>query len=238
MSTAASEEDSMASKCLAFCQALVSQGQVFNFSLSIGSDFTFSLDTRSKAFESQGNKKKPSPSTLRRNARRRAEFMAKKQQIPPSRISNGEAVQTSTVFPCDQCDYLGASEKGLKQHARMKHRKAEATPSSPEALRSKGESSRSLIGSPLPLHNRGENCPNCDGPFSPGHQCRDEEKAGEDDGSDSEEEESDEDSEPPGDFDPPPVLTLLQTLSSLTDDDQKRAVLALQLQLNSIIDNK
>ena len=100
------------------------------------------------------------------------------------------------------------------------------------------ESSRSLIGSPLPLYNREENCRNCDGPFSPGHQCGDEEKAGEDDGSDSEEEESDEDSEPPGDFDPPPVLTLLQTLSSLTDDDQKRAVLALQLQLNSIIDNK
>ena len=228
----------MASKCLAFCQALVSQGQVFNFSLSIGSDFTFSLDTRSKASGSQ-RKKKPSPSTIRRNAKRRAEFMAKKQQMPPSRISNdGEAVQTSTVFPCDQCDYLGASEKGLKQHARMKHRKAEATPASPEALRSKGESSRSLIGSPLPLHNREENCRNCDGPFSPGHQCGDEEKAGEDDGSDSEEEESDEDSEPPGDFDPPPVLTLLQTLSSLTDDDQKRAVLALQLQLNSIIDNK
>ena len=165
--------------------------------------------------------------------------MAKKQQMPPSRTSNaGAAEQASTVFPCDQCDYLGASEKGLKQHARMKHKKAEATPASPEALRSKEESSRSLIGSPLPLYNREENCRNCDGPFSPGHQCRDEEKAGEDDGSDSEEEESDEDSEPPGDFDPPPVLTLLQTLSSLTDDDQKRAVLALQLQLNSIIDNK
>ena len=55
MCTAASGEDSMASKCLAFCQTLVSQGQVFNFSLSIGSDFTFSLDTRSKAFESQVN---------------------------------------------------------------------------------------------------------------------------------------------------------------------------------------
>ena len=142
------------------------------------------------------------------------------------------------MLPCNQCDYLGASEKGLKQHVRMKHKKAEATPVSPEALRSTEKSSRSLIGSPLPLHNREENCRNCDGPFSPGHQCRDEEKAGEDDGSDSEEEESDEDSEPPGDFDPPPVLTLLQTLSSLTDDDQKRAVLALQLQLNSIIDNK
>ena len=196
------------------------------------------LDTRSKAFESQVNKKKLSPSTVRRNARRRAEYLAKKQQIPPSQISNGEAEQTSTVFPCDQCDYLGASEKGLKQHARMKHKKAEATPAPPEALRSSEESSRSLVGSPLPLYNKEENCRNSDGPFSPGHQCGDEEKGGEDDGSDSEEEESDEDSEPPGDFDPPPVLALLQTLSSLTDDDQKRAVLALQLQLNSIIDNK
>ena len=227
MSTAASGEDSMASKCLAFCQTLVSQGQVFNFSLSIGSDFTFSLDTRSKAFESQVNKKKLSPSTVRRNARRRAEYLAKKQQIPPSRISNGEAVQTSTVFPCDQCDYLGASEKGLKQHARMKHRKAEATPSSPEALRSKGESSRSLIGSPLPLHNREENCQNCDGPFSPGHQCGDVEEV-EDDAvdSDSEEEESyNEDLEPP--------VVRLRTLSSLSDDDQKRAALDMLSQLNS-----
>ena len=238
MSTAASGEDSMASKCLAFCQMLVSQGQVFNFSLSIGSDFTFSLDTRSKASESQ-RKKKPSPSTIRRNARRRAEFMAKKQQIPPSWISNdGEAVQTSAVFPCDQCDYLGASEKGLKQHARMKHKKAEATPAPPEALRSSEESSRSLVGSPLPLYNKEENCRNCDGPFSPGHQCGDVEESEPDDGSDNEEGESDEDLEPPEDFDPPPVLTLLQTLSALSDDDQKRAVIALQLQLNSIINNK
>ena len=219
MSTAASGEDSMASKCLAFCQTLVSQGQVFNFSLSIGSDFTFSLDTRSKAFESQVNKKKLSPSTVRRNDRRRAEY-------PPSQISNGEAVQTSTVFPCDQCDYLGASEKGLKQHARMKHKKAEATPASPDALRSTEESSRSLIGSPLPLHNREENCQNCDGPFSPGHQCGDVEEV-EDDAGDSEGEESyNEDLEPP-------VVRLLRTLSSLSDDDQKRAALDMLSQLNS-----
>ena len=94
--------------------------------------------------------------------------MAKKQQIPQSWISNdGEAVQTSTVFPCDQCDYLGASETGLKQHVTMKHKKAEGTP----ALRSQEESSRSVISSPLPLHNKEENCQNCDGTFSPGHQC-------------------------------------------------------------------
>ena len=211
MSTAASGVDSLASKCLAFCQALVSQGQVFNFSLSIGSDFTFSLDTRSKDFESQVNKKKPSPSTQRRNARRRAEFMAKKQQIPPSRTSiDGEAVQASAVFPCEQCDYLGASEKGLKQHVRMKHKKAKATPASPEVLRSK-EESRSLIGSPHSLHTREENCQNCDEPFTPGHQCGDEEEAEDD------EEESDEEPEPP----------------LVSSNDENRAILGMLLHLNA-----
>ena len=84
------DSTSLASKCMAFCQTLASQGQVFNFSLSIGPDFSFSLDTRSKAVKTQETKKRSSPSTLRRNARRRAEFNAKKQQISPSRISSGE----------------------------------------------------------------------------------------------------------------------------------------------------
>ena len=35
-------------------------------------------------------KKRASPSTLRRNARRRAEFKSKKQQSSPSRISSGD----------------------------------------------------------------------------------------------------------------------------------------------------
>ena len=84
------DSSSLASKCMAFCQTLASQGQVFNFSLSIGPDFSFSLDTRSKAVKTQGTKKRSSPSTLRRNARRRAEFNSKKQQSSPSRISSGD----------------------------------------------------------------------------------------------------------------------------------------------------
>ena len=84
------DSTSLASKCMAFCQTLASQGQVFNFSLSIGPDFSFSLDTRSKAVKTQGTKKRISPSTLRRNARRRAEFNAKKQQSSQSRISSGD----------------------------------------------------------------------------------------------------------------------------------------------------
>ena len=58
---------SLAIKCLDFCQALTSQGLEINFSLNIGSTFSFSLDTRHKvplALDSK-KKKKASPSTLR-----------------------------------------------------------------------------------------------------------------------------------------------------------------------------
>ena len=146
-------DDSLASKCMAFCQALASQGQVFNFSLSIGPDFTFSLDTRSKAVTSQGIKKKASPSTLRRNARRREEFMAKKQQSSPSRISSGENA-VAKAPKCDQCEYSAASEKGLKQHIRMKHKE-----SGTEILRGRRESQGSLDCSiPVLSSTREDNC--------------------------------------------------------------------------------
>ena len=82
MAAVVEANSTLVSKCMDFCQALASQGQVFNFSLSVGPTFSFSLDTtRSKA---PWTKKKPSPSTLRRNARRREEFNAKKQQNSPT----------------------------------------------------------------------------------------------------------------------------------------------------------
>ena len=140
MTTLASGEDSLASKCMAFCQALASQGQVFNFSLSLGPDFTFSLDSRSKGVKSQVIKKKASPSTLRRNARRREEFMAKKQQSSPSRISSGDN-DAAKAPRCDQCEFEAVSEKGLRQHIRMKHKEIEPAT---EILRSRKESRGSL----------------------------------------------------------------------------------------------
>ena len=80
--TVVGESDSaMAAKCLDFCQVLVGQGLAFNFSLSINSTFSFSLGTRGKghAAATQGKtKKKKTPSTLRRNARRRSKFLKKK----------------------------------------------------------------------------------------------------------------------------------------------------------------
>ena len=137
------------SKCLEFCQALANQGQVFNFSVAIGPTFTFSLDTRSKAMVNQVvKKKKPSPSTLRRNAKRREQFLAKKQQKSvPLTSSDPTAVEPK----CDLCDYVAASEKGLRQHIRMKHKDLQ-----PEKMR------KSSTGSPLaisPIKDQGREEP-------------------------------------------------------------------------------
>ena len=140
MSGPASGDAFLVAKCLEFCQALSSQGQVFNISISTGSGFSFSLDTRSKASPSQSPKKKASPSTLRRNAKRKEEFLARKQQSSPTTDSGGVEAVTEAL-ECDQCEYVGASEKGLKQHMRMKHKNIAPLQSTPEVPRSRDASS-------------------------------------------------------------------------------------------------
>ena len=78
--TAVGEPD-LAIKCLDFCQALNSPGNAFKFSLTLASGFSFSFDSKEPALENQAKvpiKKKPSPSTIRRNARRKEEFLKKK----------------------------------------------------------------------------------------------------------------------------------------------------------------
>ena len=80
--TAVDNESSMASKCLDICQ-----GQAFTFSLTIGSTFNFSISTGSQdtpAPPTKAVKNKKSPSTQRRDARRRKEFLKRKSQIPVS----------------------------------------------------------------------------------------------------------------------------------------------------------
>ena len=100
MTAVVESDSSLASKCLDFCQALASQGNAFNFSLSIGSTFSFSLDTRNKSLDTKVGplkKKKPSPSTLRRNARRREEFLKKKQNPSPSSSSADAQIGASQL---------------------------------------------------------------------------------------------------------------------------------------------
>ena len=71
---------------LFFYLTLAGQGLAFNFSLKIGSSFSFSLEARDKGLASDDPgkiKKKPSPSTLRRNARRKEAFLKRKQNPAP-----------------------------------------------------------------------------------------------------------------------------------------------------------
>ena len=131
--TAVGESDSsLAAKCLDFCQTLAGQGLAFNFSLSISSTFSFSLDTREKGrvLATQGKtKKKSSPSTLRRNARRKAAFLQRKQN-PTTAFSEvdvdhpaAELPQQGEVntFNCDICGKAFKSDNGLKIHKGKSH---------------------------------------------------------------------------------------------------------------------
>ena len=156
----------MLSKCLDFCQALARQGHTFNISIAFGTSFSFSLDTRSKeVVTSQVTKKKASPSTLRRNAKRREEFLARKRQNSLPRTSSDPA---PTELKCDHCEYIiiyikAASVKGPKQHTRMKHKDAEI-----ERMTSDRPP---LSVSPIKDQSREEPCHNCGGEGSPGRQC-------------------------------------------------------------------
>ena len=52
------DKSNLASQCMAFCQALASKGQIFSFTLKLGSSFAFSLDTRGKGTSSLTKKRK------------------------------------------------------------------------------------------------------------------------------------------------------------------------------------
>ena len=88
MAAAVSGEDSsLANKCFDFCKDLASQGLAFSFSLTTGSNFSFSLDTWEMAPHSVTEDKawkKKSPSTIKRKARQREEFLKKKQSPAPA----------------------------------------------------------------------------------------------------------------------------------------------------------
>ena len=105
MNSLNSDED-LASKCIGLCHALASQNKSFSFSLTVGSNFSFSLDTRELVSDNQtkkANKKKssPSPSTIRRSAKRREQFLKKKQAQarPPARNPSPALVPGPRLLP-------------------------------------------------------------------------------------------------------------------------------------------
>ena len=133
-----SEEDAkLASQCLEICQTLAGKSLSFSFSFSIGPNFSFSVDTRGKEVLASPKRKK-TPSTLRRDARRRDEFLKKKQN----------AQTPEKAFKCDQCEGTFKSENGLKIHIGKAHKNVNSTPATPDCLRQQLGSSVNLSASP------------------------------------------------------------------------------------------
>ena len=101
----AASDITLPTKCMDFCQYLVSQGMAFTFSLSMGSSFSFSLDTKEKSATSpvEVKKKNRSPSTMKRNAKNRKEFL-------------GTTEMCDDNFNCDLCDYKAICKISLGKH--------------------------------------------------------------------------------------------------------------------------
>ena len=172
MAAVSENDSSLANKCLALCQALNSQGKAFKFSLTIGNTFSFSLDSGGRTMPNR-EKKRASPSTMERNARRRKQFLAKKttsasEENQADLEANQQALVEKRAFKCDQCETLFKTNNGLKIHIGKSHK----APNSPEKLRE--TSSEVLLSvSPSRKDRRAEPCPNCGGDMSPTHLCQD-----------------------------------------------------------------
>ena len=90
------EDAKLVSQCLELCQTLAGKSVPFSFSLTIGSSFSFSVDTREKEAlvpQTLSQRKKKTPSTLRRDARRREELLKKK--LNTSTVISSESEQAS-----------------------------------------------------------------------------------------------------------------------------------------------
>ena len=167
---AGEDDSSLATQCMAFCQALSNQGKMFQFSLSVGSAFSFTLDTRCKDTLASTAKKRVSPSTLRRNAKRREEFLKKKLKPATEQekiVTDKDSTIQSATFKCGQCDNVFKTESGLKIHVGKSHKLPPT-----EKVRDVSKAT-SLAVSPLKVSDRSISCHNCGEEMSPSHICED-----------------------------------------------------------------
>ena len=103
--TSSESEASLGLKFLEVCQELTSKGIPFTCTLSINSNLNLTLDTRGKEKREESTtslaRKKSSPSTMRRNARRKALYLEKKegkrqcQEIPKAAEKTTAAAKTT-----------------------------------------------------------------------------------------------------------------------------------------------
>ena len=167
-------DSSLAKQCLALCHTLASQGRTFSLSLTAGSSFIFSMESKGVAIPAEKVKKKSSPSTLRRNTRRREMFLRRKLESytkmeassecppcpssPPPPISSPKRVE-GRPFNCDLCAASFVSKHGLKYHMESIHKTA--PPGSTPILHPHPSGIQNLASSPFP-------CGQCTHSFSSG----------------------------------------------------------------------
>ena len=126
----------MAKKCLELCQTLATRGSNFSFSLKVGTTFTFTLDTTREEVKATRPRKKKSPSSVRRDKRRRDEFKARAAGIqkPDSVTVTAGKTQEDPVsgpsrnaemYDCIQCDKRFEKKRDLNIHVRSEHERIE-----------------------------------------------------------------------------------------------------------------
>ena len=131
----AAVDSSLASQCMDFCHALASQNKSFTFSLTIGSTFAFSLDTKESLLTAAEAVKRKSPSAIRRNARRRAEFLKKRSEPPSSSIGSKVAADIIDVTLATKDDLqASAHQVVLNSSETVAVKEAEAPANAPSEL--------------------------------------------------------------------------------------------------------
>ena len=175
-STVNGDESSLSNKCLEICQALVQKGQTFSFSLKL-KPFSFSLDIKESLLETRTvvKKNKMSPSTLRRNMRRKKEFLEqKKKESSDNNTDTNIDLEASSLVEnsvkCNLCDKVCKSESGLKIHKGKAH-KGSDPPAQAEKLRAGSGEVSPLKVSPVKEQPREEQCTCCGEIMGPQHQC-------------------------------------------------------------------
>ena len=147
------EHAALVSQCLDFCQTLATNSLNFSFTLTLGNTFTFSLDTNGKESLAPKAKEKKKKTTLRRDARRKAQFLKKKLEVSDVDILSqsdhvseeeeaGKRVEMAVdenVFKCDQCQNTFKTENGLKIHVGKAHKKVNQVQATPDQLRQRPE---------------------------------------------------------------------------------------------------
>ena len=116
---------SLVSQCMDFIKHLASKGAAFKFSLSLPTGFKFSMDFSQEILTpSRGpEKKKQSPSTLKRNSLRKKQFLEKKAMEKPAgtQPAGSPAQSTEIEFKCDQCEAVYDSKDNLEKHIDETH---------------------------------------------------------------------------------------------------------------------